>query len=130
MGHLYCQKHQGVREKRGKGIRRVTGQNKIPSNWPDFLRDSTNKQELYYFLSNKIALIDCPDGKQIFITSGTAVTGRGISHSMQVLEHEEDTRMLLHLQNALTNGSSTCLVRTVDTDVVCDHHWQVPYFAY
>ena len=35
---------ESVREKRGKGIRRkVAGQNKVPSNWPDFLCDSTNK---------------------------------------------------------------------------------------
>jgi len=34
-------------------------------------------------------------------------------------EHEEaDTRILLRLQDALTNDSSTCLVLTVDTDVV------------
>ena len=38
---------ESVREKRGKGIRRkMAGQNKVPSNWSDFLRDSTNKQEL------------------------------------------------------------------------------------
>jgi len=47
----------------------VTGQNKIPNNWPDSLHDSTNKQKLSNFLSNN------PDGKQIFITSGTAVIG-------------------------------------------------------
>ena len=60
-----------VRERRGKGIRRkVIGKNKVPSNWPDSLRDSTNKQELFNFLSNKVALTECPDGKQIFIASG------------------------------------------------------------
>jgi len=38
---------------------------------------------------------------------------------MQVCEHEEvDTRTLLHLQDALTNGSFTCLVHTVGIDVV------------
>ena len=68
---------ESVRERRGKGIRRkVIGKNKIPSNWPDFLRDSTNKQELFNFLSNKVALTECPDGKQIFITSGTTVISR------------------------------------------------------
>ena len=39
--------------------RRVEGRNKIPSNWPDFLRDSINKQELFTFLSSKIELTDC-----------------------------------------------------------------------
>ena len=111
---------ESVRERRGKGMRRkVTGQNKVPSNWPDFLRDSTNKQELFNFLSNKVSLTDCPDGKQIFITSGTAVISRGTSRSMQLCGHEEaDTRIVFHLQDALATGSTTCLVRTVDTDVV------------
>ena len=47
---------------------------------------------------------------------------RGTSHCMESCDHEEaDTRMLVHLQDALTTGSTTCLVRTVD-------HWQVPCF--
>ena len=111
---------ESVRERRGKGIRRkVIGKNKVPSNWPDFLRDSTNKQELFNFLSNKVALTECPDGKQIFITSGTAVISRGTSRSMPLCGHEEaDIRILFHLQDALATGSTTCLVRTVDIDVV------------
>ena len=44
---------------------------------------------------------------------------RGTSHSMQSCDHEEaDTRILVHLQDALDNGTTSCLVRTVDTDVV------------
>ena len=109
-----------MRGKRGKGIRRkVVGQNKVPSNWPDFVHDSTNKQELFNFLSKKVSLTGFPDGKQIFITSGTTVIGRGTSHCMQLCGHEEaDTRIVVHLQDALANGSTTCLVRMVDTDVV------------
>ena len=38
---------------------------------------------------------------------------------MQPCGHEEaDTRILIHLQDALEKGFATCLVRTVDTDVV------------
>ena len=38
---------------------------------------------------------------------------------MQSCDHEEaDTRMFIHQQDALANGSTTCLVHTVDTDVV------------
>ena len=38
---------------------------------------------------------------------------------MPECNHEEaDTRMLIHLQDALKNGATTCLVRTVDTDVI------------
>jgi 5'-3' exonuclease len=38
---------------------------------------------------------------------------------MTPCDHEEaDTRLLIHLQDALLNGCATCTVRTVDTDVV------------
>ena len=41
---------ESTREKRGKGIRRkVAGKNKIPKNWPDFLRDSANKNFFRFF---------------------------------------------------------------------------------
>ena len=42
-----------------------------------------------------------------------------MDHSMPDNDHEEaDTKILLHLQNALQTGSCACLVRTVDTDVI------------
>ena len=38
---------------------------------------------------------------------------------MALCDHEEaDTRLLIHLQDALLNSYAKCLVRTVDTDVV------------
>ena len=38
---------------------------------------------------------------------------------MGLCDHEEaDTRLLIHLQNAFERGSTTCLVHTVDTDVL------------
>jgi hypothetical protein len=111
---------ESTREKRGKGIRRkVAGQSKLPGNWPDFLRDHTNKQELFTFLSSKIASTDWPDGKQIFITSGITVVGTDTNHNMPPCNHEEaDTRIPIYLLDALEHGSTICLVRSVDTDVV------------
>ena len=42
-----------------------------------------------------------------------------MDHSMPDNDHEEaDTKILLHLQNALQTGSCACLVRTVDTEVM------------
>lgn len=62
---------ESTREKRGAGLRRkVSGQAKLPSNWVQFLRDSTNKSELFQFLSLKVSLFDFPDDKEICITSG------------------------------------------------------------
>ena len=59
------------------------------------------------------------EGKQIFATSGATVISRGTHRCMDSSNHEEaDTRILVHLQDALNNGTTTYLVRTVDTDVV------------
>ena len=97
----------------------MTGQTKLPGNWPDFLCDPKNKQELFTLISSIIASTAWPSGKQVFITSGTNVVGTDSCHFMMPCNHEEgDTRILIHLINALEHGSSICLVRTVDTDVV------------
>ena len=46
---------ESTREKRGKGLRRkVSSQTKLPGNWMDFLPDSTNKKELFAFLTSKV----------------------------------------------------------------------------
>ena len=44
-----------MRSKRGQGIRkRVTGTSKTPGNWQSFLRDASNKTELFHFLGEKM----------------------------------------------------------------------------
>ena len=111
---------ESTREKRGKGIRRkVEGKNKLPGKWADFLRDATNKQELFGFISKKVAAMHCPANKGIIITFGSTAIIRGSNRSMGLCNHEEaDTRLIVHLQDAILNGCRNCLVRTVDTDVV------------
>ncbi len=45
------------------GQRKVEGRNKLPRNWPDFLSDSANKEELFTFLAKKIIeFISCAEG--------------------------------------------------------------------
>ena len=92
---------ESAREKRGKGIsRKVAGPNKIPGKSQEFLKASDNKQELFAFLSEKVATAQFPDGNVGVITSGQNVLIRGMDH------------------NALQTGSCACLVRTVDIDVI------------
>ncbi len=51
--------------KRGQGVRRrVAGASKTPMNWRGFLRDSSNKTELFYFLAEKMCKA---------LTSGTVI---------------------------------------------------------
>lgn len=109
-----------TREKRGKGVRmKVAGKSKVPGNWRGFLRDESNKKELFHFLTQRILSFDYSEGKQVFVTSDANVLSKGSSHDMPPCDHEEaDTRLLIHLVDALKSGCSTCVVRTVDTDVV------------
>ena len=63
---------ESTSDKRGTGIRRkVSGQVKLPVNWMQFLRDSTNKTELFQFLSQKASPFEFPTEKSLSITSGT-----------------------------------------------------------
>ncbi|KAG1709760.1 Multiple drug resistance-associated protein-like transporter 1 [Nymphon striatum] len=64
--------------------------------------------------------MDLPDGKEVFATDCAGVLASGISQNdMCPCDHEEaDTRLIIHVQNALKNGANTCVVRTVDTDVL------------
>ena len=52
------------------------------------------------------------------MTSGMRVLTKGTSRQMIPCDHEEADRLLVHVIDSLNAGCSTCLVRTVDTDVV------------
>lgn len=118
MGYIHLEQHQGIHQ----GRARKRGSEK--SLWQDktsCLRDPTNKQELFVFLSNKIAAVHWPKGKEIVITSGVTAVLRGAGRCMPPYDHEKtDTRLLIQLQDALVKG----LVCTVDT---CsgDPHWHI-----
>lgn len=109
-----------IREKRGNGQRRkVLSQNKIPANWLNFLCNDDNKQELYTFLAKKIESSDFPSDKEVITTYGDGILVRNSNVVMPTCNHQEaDTRLVFHLQDALKQGSLSCLVRTVDTDVI------------
>ena len=49
---------ESARERRGKGVRRkVADQTKVPGNWPDFLRDPANMQELFISSLRRLAAL-------------------------------------------------------------------------
>jgi len=62
---------EGTREERGKGERlKFTKETRLPAKWSTFLEDSSNKNELFNFLSNAFRHTSFPEGKEIHITSG------------------------------------------------------------
>ena len=109
---------ESTRDKRGKGVRRkVSSHAKFPRNWMDFLRDQNNKMELFTLLTSKVIELVCPPSKVVYVTSGERVISAG--SDMTNCKHEEaDTRVVVHILNALEQGMKSVQVRTVDTDVV------------
>ena len=108
-----------ARDKRGKGIRRrVDGSTVLPGNWQQFLRIDANKTELFAFLTKHITHL--VSDKQIVTTNGSDVTcipARDTTHLAPCDHEEADTRMMLHLADAVRDGFQKILLRRVDTDV-------------
>lgn len=94
---------ESTREKRGKGVRRkVAGGTKLPSNWASFLRDPLNKQELFNFLSLKVAAHNWPEHKTIHITSGKYTKHMIVSydtHTKYAVVHVIQQRLLQQCSN-------------------------------
>ena len=98
-----------ARCKRGKAIRRrVTATSKTPSNWQSFLRDSTNKTELFHFLADKVA--EMTTGNPVIMTKGedaiTTISDTSVNLEEVVpCSHEEaDTRIFVHARHAAIEG--------------------------
>lgn len=109
-----------ARSKRGKGVRRrVEPSSVIPGNWQAFLRIDDNKTELFSFLAKCVTALDAD--KPILSTHHTAVLCNQPRDNTGIAPctHEEaDTRILLHLADAVKEGYSKASIRTVDTDVL------------
>ena len=113
---LKCQE----RSKRGTGRRRhVDEANMLPANWNDFLRRDENKEELFKFLSHISVTLDTPD--QVVATMGEQVLCKypKSTENLAPCNHEEaDTHCFVHMMDAIEEGQSKFLIRTVDSDVV------------
>ena len=94
----------------------------LPKNWKDFLRVDENKTELFAFLSREAVNLPLPQDKELYATDGSGVLcSPAESHlaGLAPCSHEEaDTRLLLHVADAVQKGCKKVTIRTVDTDVV------------
>lgn len=114
-----------TRDKRGSGSRRrVMSSAMLPRSWSDFLRVDDNKKELFAFLSGYIAGMSIDAGKQVVVTDGCHMLSYPLTECVNTsildpCSHEEaDTRLLLHVADAVSKGHKNLMIRTVDTDVV------------
>ena len=91
----------------------------IPQNWLEFLRNDSNKTELFEFLARNIANIKTK--KQLITTFKDSVLSTNVTDTSSIApcDHEEaDTRLLIHVADAVNGGHESIMVRTVDADVV------------
>ena len=111
-----------TRAQRGKETRkRGLPSAAMPQNWQAFLRSEDNKKELLPFLSQQAGKI-APNSKQVIVTHGKDVFCYPSTYSSKKLSpcsHKEvDTRMIVHVADAVDKGHTSIMIRTVDTDVV------------
>ena len=111
-----------TRDECGHGVRLNVGPNvRIPGNLSEFLRDSTNKVELFKYLSGEV-MQRFHSGGDIYITmsNGTTVGHVGHGEDMTTVcnQEEADTRIILHIPHALNCGFSSILIKTSDSDVI------------
>ena len=109
-----------TRSHRGTGVRRrVTPTNQLPRNWSSFLREDSNKRELFMFLADCASSLEVHG--QVITTYGQDVqcTSPRERVSLSPCTHEEaDTRMLLHAADTVQQGDRKILLRTVHTNVL------------
>ena len=112
-----------TRQKRGKGIRkRVAPSTVMPKNWKDFLRCDENKTNLFAFLPRRVVHLPLAEGKELYATDGSGVLCSPAESYLACLapcsQEEADTRLLLHVADAVQKGCKKVTIRMVDTDVV------------
>ena len=112
-----------ARCKRGKAIRkRVTATSKTPSNCESFLRDTTNKTELFHFFADKVA--EMTTGNAVIMTKGvnaiitTSDTSVNLEEGAPCSHEEADTRIFVHARHATIEGYKSEMIEANDTDIV------------
>ena len=110
-----------TRSRRGEGVRRrVLPDTRIPKNWSSFLRNETNKTELFAFLGEQVTNLDYSP-KEVVSTYSQEVkasSARDLCTISPCFQEEADTRMLLHAADCFKDVHKRVMIKTVDTDVL------------
>ena len=90
---------------------------KLATSFVGFVRDNTNKEELFALFSEEVASHVYPPEKWVYITAGERVLSNQPKCTMDKSDHEEaDSMISLHVHDTLRKGTTSILVRIVDTD--------------
>ena len=102
MGHIQTGKFKVVdsSEERKGGPQEGFRRNQVT--WSDFPHDSSNKKDMFDFLTNKVANFVFPEGKAVYITSEeTVLTACSPSLMPNCCHEEAEARIMVHLLHAL-----------------------------
>ena len=112
-----------VRGIRGTGgrIHKVDNSTKLPRDWKAFLRNDNNKTLLISYLAKEVISLLKNDDKTILFTTADSVLSASDRDNTTLYpcnQEEADSRIFLHVEDAVKSGSSSITIRTNDTDVV------------
>ena len=108
-----------MRERRGSGTQsKVQANAKVPTKWTDFLFVSENKEELFQFLAREIGKQSFDEDKQVLVTLDSKVLTINSPPMAPCSYEEADTRVFIHIIDAVEEGNNVSLIHTVDTDIV------------
>ena len=115
---LIAQSEQALQNMLDTVVAAETG--RLPRNWRNFLRHSTNKTELFDYLAERV--VEHHYEKRVIITRGPRAlsnhTHANISEISPCSHEEADTRIFLHIKDAVKGGFKTVMIKANDTDVL------------
>ena len=110
-----------TRKGRGSGLRvSVREYTPMVQDWAKFLKDSSNKAELFHLIAEKITR-NRTDHKMVWATQQVNMiflSTIDIDRFSPCNHEEANTRMFLHLKDLSATGHCKVSLKTVDTDVV------------
>ena len=110
-----------TRERRGKGSRKcILPKTPIPTNWQNFLQNDINKKELFAFLAIEFVQNPLPNKTIVTAHEQNILSLLPINNrNLQPCNHEEaDTRIFVHVLDAIKQGHSKIMICTLETDVL------------
>ena len=92
----------------------------IPRNWKQFLCLNDNKTELFKLLNSELVASATLEKTLVVSNGDTAICSpaQDISNLAPCNHEEADSRIMVHVADAIKQGFQKILVRTVDTDIV------------
>lgn len=99
----------------------LTGHIKLPKSWVTFLQNDYNKTSLFKFITNELSNVVFELNKIVVCTNGQSVVyiGKPLVYPISKCDHEEaDSRIFVHVLNAIKNDHTRVAIRTVDSDIL------------